>query len=81
MTTTIEPELIQKAADLLWEADANATAIAPIRDLLGTSTDIDAAYAIQQINTDRKIAEGRRVSGRKIGVTYAEAFSVLRATL
>jgi 2-keto-4-pentenoate hydratase len=69
MTTTIEPELIHKAAELLWDADVNATAIAPIRDLLGTSTDIDAAYAIQQINTDRKIADGRRVSGRKIGVT------------
>ena len=36
---------------------------------VGTSTDIDAAYAIQQINTDRKIAAGMRVSGRKIGVT------------
>ena len=66
---SIDPELIQKAADLLWEADVSATPIAPVRDLLGTSTDIDAAYAIQQINTDRKVAEGMRVSGRKIGVT------------
>ena len=66
---SVDPELIQKAADLLWEADVTATPIAPIRDLVGTSTDVDAAYAIQQINTDRKIAAGLRVSGRKIGVT------------
>jgi 2-keto-4-pentenoate hydratase len=66
---SIDPELIQKAADVLWEADVTSTPIAPIRDLLGTSTDIDAAYAIQLINTDRKIAAGMRVSGRKIGVT------------
>jgi 2-keto-4-pentenoate hydratase len=61
--------LIEEAASLLREADASGTAIKPVRDLLGTSTDIDAAYAVQQINTDRWVAAGRRVSGRKIGVT------------
>lgn len=66
---SVDPELIRKAAELLWEADVTATPISPIRDLVGTSTDVDAAYAIQQINTDRKIATGLRVSGRKIGVT------------
>ena len=34
---SIDPELIQKAADLLWEADVTSTPIAPIRDLLGTT--------------------------------------------
>ena len=62
---SVDPELIQKAADLLWEADVSATPIAPVRDLLGTSTDIDAAYAIQQINTDRKIAAGMRVGSEE----------------
>jgi 2-keto-4-pentenoate hydratase len=66
---TVDPQLIQRAADLLWKADQTRTPIAPIRDLLGTSTDIDAGYAVQQINTERSIAAGRRVSGRKIGVT------------
>lgn len=61
--------LIEEAAARLREADAAAKAIPPVRDLLGTKTDIDAAYAVQQINTDRSIALGRRVSGRKIGVT------------
>jgi 2-keto-4-pentenoate hydratase len=37
--------------------------------VLGTKTDIDIAYAVQQINTEFWMAAGRRVSGRKIGVT------------
>lgn len=61
--------LIEEAARRLRQADAGRTAIPPIRDLLGTRSDIDAAYAVQQINTDLSIAAGRRVSGRKIGVT------------
>lgn len=40
----------------------------PIRDLIKPG-DIDAAYAIQQFNTDAWIAEGRRPVGRKIGLT------------
>lgn len=65
----VERPLIEKAAALLREADASRTPIPPVRDLLGTSTDIDAGYAVQQVNTDLWVAAGRRVSGRKIGVT------------
>ena len=65
----VDTALIEEAAARLREADANRRAIPPVRDLLGTKTDIDAAYSVQQINTDRWIAGGRRVSGRKIGVT------------
>lgn len=65
----VDPALIEKAADLLWEAEANGVPIRPVRELLGTGTDIDTGYAVQQINTDRWIQSGRRVSGRKIGVT------------
>ena len=65
----VDPALIRQAADLLWEADRTQTPIAPVRDLLGTSTDIDVGYAVQQVNYERALAEGRRVSGRKIGVT------------
>jgi 2-keto-4-pentenoate hydratase len=65
----VDTALIEEAADRLREADANRVAIPPVRDLLGTKTDIDSAYAVQQINTDRWMAMGRRVSGRKIGVT------------
>jgi 2-keto-4-pentenoate hydratase len=66
---TVEQTLIKQAADALWHADARCEPIRPVREVLGTSTDVDAAYAVQQINTNRKVASGRRVSGRKIGVT------------
>lgn len=66
---SVDRALIQEAADLLWDADANRTPIAPIRDVVGTATDIDVGYAIQEVNRLRAIREGRRVSGRKIGVT------------
>ena len=66
---TVDRELIQQAADALWEADRTNTPIAPIRDLLGTDTDTDVGYAVQEINTARSVTAGRRISGRKIGVT------------
>jgi 2-keto-4-pentenoate hydratase len=40
----------------------------PVRDQL-PANDLDAAYAVQRFNTDRWIAEGRRLTGRKIGLT------------
>jgi len=67
--TAIDNALIEQAAAKLRDATASSTTCGPVRDIVGTATDIDAGYAIQQINTDRDIASGRRVSGRKIGVT------------
>lgn len=46
-------------------------AVAPMRDILAP-TDVDGAYAVQTINTKHWESEGRRVLGRKIGLT-AEA--------
>ncbi len=66
---SVDPALIQQAADRLWEADLSHMPIPPIRELLGTSTDIDVGYEVQQVNYERSLAAGRRVSGRKIGVT------------
>lgn len=62
-------ELIQQAADQLRRAAETGTPCAPVRDLLGTETDIDLAYAVQELNTAADIAAGRRVVGRKIGIT------------
>lgn len=62
-------ELIAQAAAQLRAAAENSTPCGPVRDLLGTATDIDTGYAVQEVNTSLDIAAGRRVSGRKIGVT------------
>ena len=59
---------IQEAADRLWQAHAEQRPCAPVRDLIGM-TDIDAAYAVQQKNTERWLQQGRRLVGRKIGLT------------
>lgn len=59
---------IQEAADRLWEADQSLVPCAPIRDLID-ERDVESAYAIQQINIDRHVSAGRRISGRKIGIT------------
>lgn len=57
------------AADRLRAAAETATPCAPVRDLLGTSDDLDIAYAVQAINTAHAEQSGRRISGRKIGIT------------
>lgn len=61
-------ELIVAAAQRLWGAEKERVPCAPIRDLIGEK-DIELAYAIQQHNIGRELALGRRISGRKIGIT------------
>ncbi|MDP4503620.1 2-keto-4-pentenoate hydratase [Nonomuraea turcica] len=58
-----------QAAERLAEAARSGKPCAPIRDLIGTATD---AYAVQEINIRRALGEGRRLVGRKIGVTNLE---------
>lgn len=60
---------IEAAAAALREAAASATPIGPVRDLVGTDDDLEVGYAVQTINIDLDIASGRRVAGRKIGLT------------
>ena len=62
-------ELINRAAEQLRHAAETGIAMAPVRDIVKTATDIDVGYAVQEINTQAGIAAGRRVSGRKIGIT------------
>ncbi len=62
-------ELIEKAAAMLADAAEAMIPCGPVREVLGTADDLDAGYAVQQHNTDAQIAAGRRVSGRKIGIT------------
>jgi 2-keto-4-pentenoate hydratase len=60
----------ETAAARLRQAYAGG-AVEPLRDILGP-TDVAGAYAIQQVNTRWWLAQGRRIVGRKIGLT-AEA--------
>jgi 2-keto-4-pentenoate hydratase len=57
-----------EAAALLLAAAASGQPIAPLRERLARQ-DADAAYAIQEANTQAWLARGRRLVGRKIGLT------------
>ena len=59
---------IRQAADRLDEAARHRDPCAPVRDLLRAG-DVDAAYAVQALLTERAVASGRRIVGRKIGLT------------
>ena len=63
-----KPDPIKTAAQRIRNAAKNGRPCKPIRDLLKKG-DLDSAYAIQQVNTDIWIKEGRRPVGRKIGLT------------
>lgn len=65
---TQNQETLQKLADRLFEAEQSDKTCAPVRSEIGTE-DLASAYAIQQLNVDRALASGRRLVGRKIGLT------------
>lgn len=65
--TVTHPDIARLAARLR-EAGETGNATAPIRDEIAAG-DVAAAYAIQQANTDHWLASGRRLMGRKIGLT------------
>ncbi|MDB5999719.1 MAG: 2-keto-4-pentenoate hydratase [Rhizobacter sp.] len=59
---------LKQVADLLMLAHETGTPCPPVRELLAAAGN-DGAYAVQQINTERWLAQGRRIVGRKIGLT------------
>jgi 2-keto-4-pentenoate hydratase len=61
--------LFGEAASRLRSAYAGG-AIGPLREILDP-TDVAGAYAIQDINTRHWVAGGRRIVGRKVGLTAA----------
>ncbi|MGW3104410.1 2-keto-4-pentenoate hydratase [Streptomyces sp. NPDC001100] len=63
----VSPPVV-KAADLLAEATRTGVACPPVRDLLDGG-DLETAYAVQQLNVRRGLDTGRRIVGRKIGLT------------
>ncbi|NDZ78628.1 2-keto-4-pentenoate hydratase [Streptomyces sp. SID10853] len=68
MTTPSAPEAVREAADALARAERTGIPCPPVRDLVAAG-DIVAAYAVQRENIRRRTAQGRRVVGRKIGLT------------
>lgn len=70
MTAVSVAEAVERAAERLLYAMHNHVTVAPVRDLLGT-TDIGAAYAIQQRLTRSWEQAGGVIVGRKIVLTSA----------
>lgn len=62
-------DVVNAVAFALYDAEQNRQAIAPIRTALGEQATVDDAYAIQELNTERALQNGRRLVGRKIGLT------------
>lgn len=58
----------EQAAERIRKASETGTPCAPIRDLIDP-VDVAGAYAAQEINTKYWLGKGRRLAGRKIGLT------------
>jgi 2-keto-4-pentenoate hydratase len=65
---TIDPATLEEAARRLRTAAETATPGAPVRDLISAGG-VDAAYAVQEVNTRHYLGAGRRLVGRKTGLT------------
>ena len=64
----ISQDVIEAAAQRLREAQAQGEPCAPVRELIGEAN-IEAAYAVQKVNNDLRVAQGAVVVGQKIGLT------------
>ena len=64
----METQAVERAAAALWQAAESGMPISPLRD---SHADLgaDEAYAVQEINTQRRLQAGGRLVGRKIGLT------------
>jgi 2-keto-4-pentenoate hydratase len=61
-------DAISDAAQRIWDAYQSRVPCAPVRDVIGAA-DVERAYAVQETNTIRWLKGGRKLSGRKIGLT------------
>jgi 2-keto-4-pentenoate hydratase len=69
MTGDFMDPRVHQWAERLRVAEAHHEPILPLRDEIGADPDGSLAYAIQRANVDHAVAQGRRVVGRKIGLT------------
>jgi len=66
--SAVDSRIVADAARRLRDAEAGRIACDPVRNLIAV-TDIDSAYAVQQANVALGLDAGRRIAGRKIGLT------------
>jgi 2-keto-4-pentenoate hydratase len=59
---------VMEAAARIAASHKSGNPCKPIRDLIDIA-DLDGAYAVQDIGTDHAVKSGRRIIGRKIGLT------------
>ncbi|WP_042338541.1 fumarylacetoacetate hydrolase family protein [Paraburkholderia ferrariae] len=69
--SVIDLNAAAEIARRLREAQARGVPCAPVRGAIAElgGDALDAAYAVQRINTEHRLAAGRRLVGRKIGLT------------
>jgi 2-keto-4-pentenoate hydratase len=65
---SLDPSVLDEAADRLRRAAESRTPCAPVRELIGADN-LTAAYAVQFRLIDARRGEGATVVGRKIGLT------------
>jgi 2-keto-4-pentenoate hydratase len=70
----VSDQAAKAVADKIFEAHRTRKPVAPVREMLPAGT-VAKAYAAQEVNTERWLAMGRRLVGRKIGLT---SFAVQR---
>ncbi|MFD8000469.1 2-keto-4-pentenoate hydratase [Streptomyces mirabilis] len=69
MSTASVPDPVHKVAGILAQVEQTGVPCAPVRGQLAKD-DISAAYAVQRVTIQRRVAaQGRRIVGRKIGLT------------
>jgi 2-keto-4-pentenoate hydratase len=64
----VTDQAVNQVADKIFEAHRLGAPCAPVRELLPEGA-LDLAYAAQELNTRRWLEAGRRLVGRKIGLT------------
>lgn len=64
----LSPQSIQQAAKALAQARASRSTIPRVSESFGIAG-LDAAYAVAEFNTRRRLESGRRVVGLKVGLT------------